>query len=110
MAELALIPREMRVGPVVIFGYTGLHYKRKAFNRAWRQIANTVGIPADVQNRDARAGAIIEAITHGANPEHIRSQATHSETPTGRRLTSRYDRAKLEKAQAVQVAGMAGRQ
>src|SRR4029077_8886359 len=70
MAELARIPREKRVGPVVISGYTGLPYKRKAFNRAWRQIANAAGIPAEVQNRDARAGAITEALTHGANAEH----------------------------------------
>ena len=110
MAELARTPRERRVGPVVISGYTDLPYRRKAFNRAWRQIATKAGIPAEVQNRDARAGAITEALTHGANAEHVRSQATHSETPSGRRMTTRYDRARLEKARSVQAARLAGRQ
>lgn len=109
MAELECIPREKRVGPVVISGYTGLPYKRKAFGRAWRQIANKAGIPAEVQNRDARAGAITEALDHGANAEHVRAQATHAETPSGRRMTTRYDRVKLEKARSVQAARLAGR-
>lgn len=109
MTELARIPREQRIGPVVLSGYTGLPYKRKAFGRAWRQIANAAGIPEAVQNRDARAGAITEALTFNANPEHVRSQTTHSETPAGKRMTTRYDRVNLEKARTVQRARNDGR-
>jgi hypothetical protein len=109
MAELALIPREHRIGPVVLSGYTGLPYKTKAFNRAWRQIARAAGIPDEVQNRDARAAAITEALTFDANPEHVRSQTTHAETPAGKRMTSRYDRVNLEKARNVQRARNEGR-
>jgi hypothetical protein len=110
MAELALVPLERRVGPVVISGYTGLPYQRKAFNRAWRQIANAAGIPKSVQNRDARSGAITEALTKGANPEHLRSQTTHAETPAGRRvMNNNYDRPNLEKVRSVQRARNEGR-
>jgi hypothetical protein len=110
MAELADIPREQRIGPVVICGYTGLPYHQKAFNRAWRKIANEAGLPKSVQNRDARSGAVTEAITKGANPEHVRSQTTHAETPSGRRvMNERYDRVNLEKARNVQRARNEGR-
>jgi hypothetical protein len=63
-----------------------------------------------VQNRDARSGAVTEAITKGANPEHVRSQTTHAETPSGRRvMNERYDRVNLEKARNVQRARNEGR-
>lgn len=110
MAELALIPHERRIGPVVISGYTGMPYHRKAFNTAWRKIATAAGIPKSVQNRDARAAAVTEAITFGANPEHVRSQTTHAETPKGRQtMNTRYDRVNLEKARSVQRARNEGR-
>jgi hypothetical protein len=73
MAELMRVPPEQRIGPVIVSEFTGLPYKRKAFNRLLRQITREAGIPDEVQNRDARAGGITKAYTAGAVPDHIRS-------------------------------------
>jgi hypothetical protein len=61
MEELSLIPDEKRKGPMVVAEHTGLPWRQKVFAEKWREIARTVGIPDDVQNRDTRAGAASEA-------------------------------------------------
>ena len=56
------------------------------------------GVPLNVQNRDARAGAISEAIAFGANASHVRDAATHSDVSQ----TMDYSRASRENTHTVQ--------
>ena len=66
MAELARIPRERRLGPVVISETTSEPYKHRTFTVTWRRVADAAGLPPEVKNMDARAGAISEAYDRGA--------------------------------------------
>ena len=59
--ELARIPRERRVGPVIISEATGEPYKHRTFTQTWRRVADAAELPPEVKNMDARAGAISEA-------------------------------------------------
>src|ERR1700688_2039955 len=53
-ADRSLLPA---TGPVIIDEYSGLPYKADDFREEWRIIATECGVPLNVQNRDARAGA-----------------------------------------------------
>lgn len=94
MDELALIPLERRIGPVVICDYTGVPYTRKSFNRAWRKIARSAGIPDVTQNRDARSGGITEARLAGAVTKETARAAVHDEE-----MNETYNRETLEMGQ-----------
>jgi hypothetical protein len=85
-------------GPVIIDEYTGFPYKADDFREEWRIIATECGVPLNVQNRDARAGAISEAITMGAQAAHVRDAATHSDVSQ----TMDYSRASRENTHTVQ--------
>lgn len=84
-AELARVPLENRVGPVVINSKTGLPPSEAQCRRYFRQIARKAGIPDSVWNMDARAGAVTEAYESGATEEEAKALATHSEVKTSRR-------------------------
>lgn len=63
----------------------------------WRMIATEAGVPKKVRNMDSRAGAITEATDAGAELEHIRHAATHSDIA----MTQRYSRGESGKAEEV---------
>jgi hypothetical protein len=91
------IPPENRVGPMIKFEATGLPYRYRHFSRLWRKIANEVGVPSNVWNRDSRAGGVTEGSDAGADLEHLRHHANHKNAQT----TQRYNRKTLEKTQKV---------
>lgn len=94
-ADRALLPAK---GPVIIDEYSGFPYRADDFREEWRIFATDCGVPLNVQNRDARAGAISEAIQFGAQAAHVRDAATHSDVSQ----TMDYSRASRENTHTVQ--------
>lgn len=85
MAELARIPKEQRVGPLIINERTALPYVARQFEKAWRKAATLAGVPANVQNRDSRAGGITEGIeASDGDMEAARNAAGHRNVSTTR--------------------------
>jgi integrase len=102
--ELARMPIEKRIGPMIVDEGTGLPYKSDTYRERWRLIATQLGIPARVQNRDSRAGAITEGIDAAdGNMEAVRNAAGHAKVET----TQRYNRAPHR--QTAQVAVLRAR-
>ena len=97
LAEIERTPRDKRVGPMVVNEVTRLPYGGGVFRDRWRAIATACGVPADVQNRDSRAGGISEARDAGAQLPQIMSDATHSKPST----TARYMRDNRSATDAV---------
>ncbi|MGU3538122.1 integrase [Methylobacterium sp. A54F] len=93
----ALIPAERRIGPVIIDEKACRPYAEDAFSREWRVVARAAGIPDHVWNMDARAGAITEAEDAGADLDHARAAAAHSQAAT----TARYSRGAVGKSRKV---------
>lgn len=94
---LALVPSDKRVGPLIIDEKSSRPYAKDAYAREWRVVARAAGIPDEVWNMDARAGAISEADDALAPLDEIRSTAGHSQTST----TVRYIRGSAGKARHV---------
>jgi hypothetical protein len=106
MEELALIPEEKRIsGPVIVSEWDRLPWTGPEFRRWWRMVANACGVPKAVRNMDSRAGAITEATAAGADLEHVRHAATHSNIS----MTQRYSRDASGKTEVVQLARVAHR-
>lgn len=97
MAELARVPADRRVGPMIVNEETGIPYTGGVFRDVWREIAKEVGIPANVQNRDSRSGGVTESTDAGATLEQARHLATHRNVST----TARYSRSTLIKTNEV---------
>lgn len=85
-------------GPIVVREIDKLPWPTPEFRRWWRLVADAAGIPKEVRNMDSRAGAITEASDAGADLEHIRHAATHSNIST----TQGYSRGPEEKIANVQ--------
>lgn len=98
MEELALLGERPASGPIVIRERDGLPWEAVEFRRWWRKLATEVGVPKEVRNMDSRAGAITEATDAGADLEHVRHAATHSQIS----MTQRYSRGAEEKIATVQ--------
>lgn len=96
-AELDRIPAERRVGPLVINERTGLPYTPEQCRYNFRLIARDAGIPDEVWNMDARAGAVTEAYEAGATTEGAMALAAHTQVSTSRR----YVRDTLEQSSRV---------
>lgn len=79
---LSSIPEALRIGPVIIDERAGRPYAANAFQEQWRKVANQAGIPKDVRNMDARAGAASEADAAGAALDDIRPTMGHSDSKT----------------------------
>ncbi|AWN45077.1 hypothetical protein DK419_00970 [Methylobacterium terrae] len=91
-------PADRRVGPLIINEATGKPYAEWVFTpREWCRIAKAVGIPAEIRNVDARAGAIPGGDEAGADLESLKTVATHATTSTA----ARYARDGLGKSRAV---------
>jgi len=84
-------------GPVIFFEGDQLPWDANEFRRQWRKIADACGIPKSVKNMDSRAGAISEATDAGADLEHVRQAATHSDIG----MTQKYSRGTTEKVAGV---------
>lgn len=106
MAELALIPAERRIGPVLIDEGSGRPWKKSHFSRQFRKIANAAGWPKDVWNMDSRAGAVSEAFEAGAQAEDVMKAASHTQLNT----TMRYNRGKIVQTSRVAELRAARRQ
>ncbi|KMO18027.1 hypothetical protein [Methylobacterium platani] len=68
-------------------------------------MARAAGIPSHIWNMDARAGAITEAEDAGADLDHIRLAAAHSQAAT----TQRYSRGAVGKSRRVAELRLAHR-
>ena len=97
LAELQRVPPDQRVGPVIKNSRTRQPFKERRFQKNWRAVARSAGIPDDVLNRDSRAGGVTEGSDAGADLEHLRHHASHSSSAT----TARYSRKTLTKTRAV---------
>lgn len=84
-------------GPIVVDEVNGLPWTNSEFRRYWRKVAKAAGVPDHVRNMDSRAGAISEATDAGAELEHVRHAATHSDIA----MTQRYSRGAQDKVAKV---------
>jgi hypothetical protein len=92
-------------GPMILCELTAYPYSTAEFRRKWRIVANLAGLPKEVRNMDSRAGAISEATDAGADLEHVRHAATHSDIG----MTQRYSRGSVEKVAGVSKQRVAHR-
>ena len=97
--EIARVPDDQRIGPMIIDEQTGRPYRHRWFAAIWRRIARKAGIPDSIWSRDTRAGAITEAFDAGAELEHVRQMATHSDP----KVTGRYNRGSPAQTSTVAV-------
>jgi hypothetical protein len=104
-ADLAATPIEKRVGPLVIDEGTNLPYTPEKYRRWFRLIAREAGIPDEIWNMDARAGAVTEAYEAGSTTEGAMALATHTQVATSRR----YRRAGTEQTSRVAKLRVASR-
>lgn len=81
--ELALVG-ERRAGPVIINPRTGLPPHYYTCRHLFRRIATAAGIPEEVWNMDARAGANTEAYEAGVTKEESMALLTHTQEHTNR--------------------------
>lgn len=84
-------------GPVIVCEYTQRPWVAGEYRRKWRMLAREAGVPDKVFNMDSRAGGITEATDAGADIEHVRHAATHSNIA----MTQRYSRGASEKIAKV---------
>lgn len=105
MAELAHIPPERRVGPMVINETTGLPYETYQCRRYFRLIAREAGLPDTLWNMDVRAGAVTEAYEGGATTEGAMALAAHTQAST----SHLYKRNTLEQTSRVAELRIASR-
>lgn len=91
MEELAFLGGRT-TGPLVICELTGIPWRPDLFVKKWREIATAVGVPPEIQSRDARSGAITEGRKMGATLEDMRVVAGHEQIST----TAGYDRIDME--------------
>jgi len=103
----ALLTRDMfpTGGAMVRDTLTSWPFTDTVFRRRWRKVANAAGLPKKVFNMDSRAGGITEASDAGAEMEHIRHAATHSDIA----MTQKYSRNSAEKIANVQRIRVDGR-
>jgi hypothetical protein len=106
LEEIARVPVERRVGPIIIHESTGLPYRADAYHRAWRKDATRAGIGREMWCRDIRASAITEGRSAGAATEDAAKVAGHAKP----KITARvYDRDKLEASRRFSKARLKAR-
>ena len=97
LEELDRVPRERRIGPLIISEKTGEPYKHRTFTQTWRKVADKAGVPKAVWNMDARAGAISEAYDAGAVETDVMKHAGHR----NRQTSARYNRGSIDQTSRV---------
>jgi hypothetical protein len=95
LEEIARCAR--RVGPLIISEPTGEPYKHRTFTQTFRRVADAAGVPRNVWNMDARAGAISEAYDAGAAEAEVMKHAGHK----NRQTSARYNRGSLDQTSRV---------
>lgn len=100
MAELPHVIHRTADGPIIINEITAMPWSASEFRRKWRICADLAGVPKTVRSMDSRAGAITEATEAGANIEHVKHAATHSDIAQ----TQHYARGAAAKIATVQSA------
>lgn len=105
MEELAAIPLDQRIGPMIKCITTGRpFFAESEYRSTWRQIANDVGVPKNFQNRDSRAGGITETLdVTGGDLDAARQAAGHSNVETTQ-IYSREADARTEKVAVLRAA------
>lgn len=98
MEEMAKLGDRPATGPIIVSEHDGLPWDAVEFRRWWRICADACGVPKTIRNMDSRAGGITEASDAGADLEHIRHAATHSNIS----MTQRYSRGAEGKIATVQ--------
>jgi hypothetical protein len=98
--ELAKIPPEARVGPLIVNPNTGWPYHNRAFEMGWRKDFKAAGMPEGMWNRDLRAGGITEGGKAGASKDDRRKLAGHTKEET----TEIYDRDMVEAHRRVMAS------
>jgi hypothetical protein len=78
---LQMVPQAERTGAIVT-GDEGHPIRERSYRKWFREIARTAGVPDNVWNMDARAGAVTEALESGAQLEDVQRAATHSHSAT----------------------------
>ena len=74
-------------GPIMICEENGRPWTSTLFGERWREVATTVGVPTNVQNRDSRAGFATEAEVGGADLGAIGKALGHAKPETTRIYT-----------------------
>jgi hypothetical protein len=97
LSYMATVSPGKKTGAVVICETNGRPWLAGEYRRVWRDIANKAGIPKAVKNMDSRSGGITEATDAGADLEHVRHAATHSNIS----MTQRYSRGAAQKIAGV---------
>jgi hypothetical protein len=77
MAELARIPPEERVGPLIV-NERGAPYRQTLWQYVWREVRERAGLSEALWNRDLRAGGITEAEKAGVSSDDRSKLAGHS--------------------------------
>lgn len=85
-------------GPLIFSEVSEVPWVPGEYRRWWRKLARAAGIPDTVRSMDSRAGAISEATDAGADLEHVRHAATHSDIA----MTQKYSRGSEDKIAGVQ--------
>ena len=98
--DLARIPLEQRVGPLIIDHETGVPYRYQDFHEAWRADFKAAGLPEGMWARDIRAGGVTEGGRAGASKDDRRKLAGHAREET----TEIYDRDMIEAHRRVMAA------
>jgi hypothetical protein len=101
---LQAVPHEERAGAIVK-GEHALPMRASSFGKWFRQIRAAAGIPADVQNRDTRAGGATEGDDAGVAFDDLMGALTHSRKET----TLRYIRRQKTRIATVARARQASR-
>ena len=97
LEELSRIPRERRIGPVILDESTRRPYRASRFSRLFREIADKAGLPKEIKNMDCRAGAVSEAFEAGAEASDVMKLATHKQMAT----TMIYNRGAVKQSSRV---------
>ena len=92
---------------MVVDPKTGRPYTKDRFSKVWREARKIAGIPADVWNRDLRAGGATEARASGAKIDDLKKVLGHA--PGSKVTADVYDRDKLEAHRRVAKARKAKR-
>jgi integrase len=98
LEEIARLPPEKRVGPLIVAETTGRPYSNHNFHPRWRLVANHAGIPNSTWNRDLKAGGVTEGSRAGASTDDLAKLAAHSNKRTTAQV---YDRDVLEATRRV---------
>ena len=88
-AMLVPILEQDRGAPLVINEHTKQPYSAEVYRNNWRRIARLAGIPDEICNMDARAGAVTEAYENEATTEEAMAFAGHTQAKTSRRYLRR---------------------